>query len=313
MSLDGDGCAEEAAPLPVEYIPTASHPDIMFFQITCKYPKKIAADSAEGLFNTGDIVVSALKMKSTVTELEYYLVGDGKDTDRGRILTWRSLMECMDEICRCPPSGLLFYTLRGISGHDEVRVSDALALLLESQALESAMTDASLTISSDDGDVEDTLKFMLAHGIVERLVDTPTSSSWRITLVGEDMVEACTRLHPDDFEKIAVPREDIDIKSMTQFELIHYLRNIGWIGSVWHTTASDSRPPPVMVENGGPKIWYVKKASVCISKAYLLAMARMDEAKVETIEHFRQDKYYNGLFKVSKLSFRSDEIGIDLE
>ena len=284
-----------------------------FFQITSKYPKKLISDSAAASFKTGDIIISTLSLAPCDADLDYYLVGDCKTPDMGKVLSWGELCERTDVIRRCRPQSTLFYTVRNISGHNAVKISGTVAALMESQALESTMSDMCLSIQSGDAAHVDTLEFLRSHGVVERLAATPDSSSWRLTLAGEDLIEPRIKMHPDDSELVVVPRTDIEISSMTQFELIHFLQAAGWKSFVWYPTAQASRPPPVLVENGGPKIWYVKQNSICISKPYLVALASLDNVNSDVVEHFRQDKYYRGLLKIKKMSFRSDEVGVDFE
>ncbi|CAE7249186.1 unnamed protein product [Symbiodinium microadriaticum] len=94
---------------------------------------------------------------------------------------------------------------------------------------------------------------------------------------------------------LALPAEDERLLALNE------LAKRGWSRTVWH--ANNSPPALVLSDLGhrsGAKTFYIKAEAKTLRRSYLLALLGVSELQkngVETIQHFRKDRYYTKLFQ----------------
>eukprot|EP00959_Pyramimonas_sp_CCMP1952_P447611 9372599-Pyramimonas_sp.AAC.1 len=96
---------------------------------------------------------------------------------------------------------------------------------------------------------------------------------------------------------------------MTQLELLLHLERHGWARGVWLDAGS---PAAVDVLTGSPKKWWVKPGAITVGRQYLLALARLADARPEftTVEHLKPESYYKRLFKPPKALVMEGDVGV---
>ena len=145
----------------------------------------------------------------------------------------------------------------------------------------------------------------LEEGVVLRSYEGGLTTGWRITEVGEGLVSFGSCLRGPQL--VHWPRKDVDPKNQTTWELVDTLHSRGWHAQVWHEAAAD--PDHVVVNKGGPKIFYIKPHYVTLQRAYLESLVRLSEVKEKYVRHFRKPKYYIDLFKATKSVMEADKGG----
>ena len=281
----------------------------VFFQLTCKHPKKIL----DGITNIvdSDVVISLLRTYTLDVDSSRVLVGDHKDPNTGFVLSWKDLLDGMHSLRICEMFPQLHFGLPGLklSMGMQVSVSEVLAALMSCDAHEAGFDGKVMSVDNGDSETLGTLEFLLRHKVVDKLADSGSVSSWRITLEGQDALESCMQIRTTDL--VARPRMDIPLNQMTAHDLIAFLEKEGWVAHVWHRERhAGDEPAPYDVSKELPKEWWIKPNTRVVSQPYLYALAAAEQSHCQEIRHLKADKYYKDLFK-SRISVFGDK-GIDM-
>lgn len=156
--------------------------------------------------------------------------------------------------------------------------------------------------------------FTYSHlGITARTAPTGATSSWQLTILGEESLESC--LQVVGCKKLHWQRRqrDVQLSQMSAWELVAHLESKGWQGRVW--TQRARLPDPLDVKKGAPKLWWVRHSSNNLSRAYLLALAMMKDIAPNVphgrLDHCKPDKYYSRLLKRPKQFNLEADCGVD--
>jgi len=191
-------------------------------------------------------------------------------------------------------------------------VSRALASLMGCGAQDGSIDESKvMSVTGDDPQLP-TLQELEQLGVT-RCVDLGhLTSSWRVTCDGQTMIQSAIEII--EAEPASRPRPDVLVKNMTQWELIALLRDREWKLNVWWDTKT--KPAPINVATGKPKTLWARPWYSYISRNYLLACARLDEVKLDWLDHFRTEAYYKRALKPVTMKITCDmgaDVGLETD
>ena len=293
----------------------------LFFRFTLKSPARVGQKVNTGQkqpFEHSDIAVQLVKVHRRNIPDHSLFVSDcvsnvqGDDVDHrimsGHIADYKTIHAGIDAIRFLHTDKKVHYMceLPALRHLDTLAVSRTLGALHKCNALESCLGGAgTFVIEKADTCHTPILVALEEEGVVLRSYEGGLTTGWRITEAGEGLVSFGSCLRGPQL--VHWPRKDVDPKNQTTWELVDTLHSRGWHAQVWHEAAAD--PDHVVVNKGGPKIFYIKPHYVTLQRAYLESLVRLSEVKEKYVRHFRKPKYYIDLFKATKSVMEADKGG----
>ena len=186
--------------------------------------------------------------------------------------------------------------MRHLEPHEDLKLGamEAARTLMNANAIQGRAPP--YNVSNTDEDLIKSMRELERLAIVVNSSTGGDVSGWSITEHAANTLEPITRL----YRPRPILRSfstDSSVSQMSVLSLVTALEADQWEHKQWNT-AHGSKPPPVVIARGRPKVFYSKAGSdnIVLSKWYLQSLLSYDKISCHpVIDHFQTDVHYKWL------------------
>ena len=136
--------------------------------------------------------------------------------------------------------------------------------------------------------------------------------SWQLS--HHAMSSICHIMHLSMLAPLCQPRSELALKDMTKFELLHVMKEKGWLAKAVPDKAKRGAVMPHQLTDDPDRslVLYMRPASV--HRSYLLALLSEDQLRalgVQEIVHFEDGAYYTHLLKTGRTDVKRRRLALE--
>ena len=282
-----------------------------FFKVVLKGPSKIRGQTSDTrvTWKPGELVVSKQSYFFRGTT-DVFLYTDSAEAEKDLMLM-APADNLLPRLVHWTADPEKYYWNASLEPYEDLRrgAMQATRTLMNAGAIQGRAPP--YNVSNTDEDLIISMKELERLRIVVNSSSGGDVSGWSITEHAANTLEPITRLYR--------PRPIIQhfltdsVAHMSVLSLVSALEGDGWEHKQW-STARGSKPPPVVIARGRPKVFYSKVSAdnIVLSKLYLQSLLSCDKISCHpVIDHFEPDAHYRWLLSngvKSKKRERNDAI-----